>query len=159
MILQVSSKIGKVCPSNRDETIQAVSEAVQYSRSKRQVVSFVLIEPPSDFPAAHLNVSISEDRSHGALVWCASEHLLERGGVYSHIWISDNPEPPTIDPDLVSDTYTGRTHDPASTLPMHRVVAAIEEYCLAGTGERPSCVEWVTGELTGQRHDRPIVRD
>ncbi|MFD7591077.1 Imm1 family immunity protein [Kitasatospora sp. NPDC059811] len=159
MILRITYGDDRAFPATQAEISQAIADAIEYSSSENEPVSFVLIEAPAKFPAAYLRASVSADRACGALIWFASEHLLDKGGIYSSIWISENPEPPTVDPDVIADAYTGRRHDPASTIPIHRIVAAIEEYCMAGTGERPCCIEWVTGEPNGQRHDRPIIED
>ncbi|MFE2568150.1 Imm1 family immunity protein [Streptomyces mirabilis] len=80
------------------------------------------------------------------------------GEVYESVWISDNPQPPCFDPRVVSDPGYPLFHDPASALPLERVRAALEEFCRAGTGERPECISWAPGDANGQRLDRaPMV--
>ncbi|MFF2040427.1 Imm1 family immunity protein [Kitasatospora sp. NPDC058170] len=159
MVLRIDYAGDRKFPVGEAETSRTVVEALESSSFERRPVTFALMDPPAEFPVAYLTVSVSADHSCGALVWWASGSLLEKGGVYGNIWLSDNPQPPVADPDVVSDAYTGRRHDPASTLPIHRIRTAVEEYRRTGTGARPECIDWVTGEMNGQRHDRPIVED
>ncbi|MFJ8746515.1 Imm1 family immunity protein [Embleya sp. NPDC127516] len=73
--------------------------------------------------------------------------------------MSDNPEPPDLDPRVVSDPCYPLFHDPSSALPIPRIRAALEEFCRAGTGERPECIDWVVGGMNGQRFDRPPIAE
>ncbi|MFJ3337639.1 Imm1 family immunity protein [Streptomyces sp. NPDC086766] len=59
----------------------------------------------------------------------------------------------------VTELIYPRFHDPASAIPLDRVRAALEEFCLSGNGDRPSCIGWVSGEANGQRLDRAPVVD
>lgn len=73
--------------------------------------------------------------------------------------MSDNPEPPGFDPQVVSDPGYPLFHDPASTLPIAQVRQAVEEYSRIGTGDRPECINWVSGGASGQRDDREPMID
>ena len=66
-------------------------------------------------------------------------------------WVSDNPAPPDFDPRVLSDPGCPLWYDPRSTLPVARVRAALRELCRMGTGDRPECVQWVHGEINGER--------
>ncbi|WP_169814745.1 Imm1 family immunity protein [Nocardia crassostreae] len=110
-------------PTTHEEIGRAVTDAIEHSSATRSSVSFALTPASAEFPAACLTVAISADRTCGALVWMPSGHLLAKGGVYGNIWISDNPEPPSVDPELFGDAHTGRMHDPASAVPIDRVRA------------------------------------
>ncbi|MER5200195.1 Imm1 family immunity protein [Streptomyces sp. NPDC002755] len=105
-----------------------------------------------------LRVAANRRTGYGALVWFADKRFPRSGGIYDSVWVSDNPEPPDFDPSVVSDPGYPLFHDPASTLPIPVVREAVEEFCRAGTGERPESIGWIAGEMNGQRSDRsPIV--
>jgi hypothetical protein len=74
-----------------------------------------------------------------------------RSEVFDHTWISHNPDPPNFDPQVVADPGYPLFHHPRSTLPLDCVRLALEEFCRASSGERPQCIQWVQGELNGQR--------
>ncbi|WP_353963350.1 Imm1 family immunity protein [Streptomyces sp. NBC_00198] len=38
-------------------------------------------------------------------------------------------------------------------MPVDRIRAAVEEYCRAGTGHRPTCIDWTAGQMSGRRLD------
>ncbi|MFF1441319.1 Imm1 family immunity protein [Streptomyces sp. NPDC058295] len=59
----------------------------------------------------------------------------------------------------MADPGYPRFHHPRSTVPIARIRAAVEEYCRAGTGHRPTCVDWTPGDLAGRRLDTPIDED
>ncbi|MFF4384596.1 Imm1 family immunity protein [Kitasatospora sp. NPDC001547] len=104
-----------------------------------------------------LLVSANSTTGFGALIWyLADSHPLKRG-TGEHAWISDNPEPPSFDPRVVSDPGYPLFHDSASTLPISQIKAALEEFARTGTGARPECISWTPGNADGQRHDRPPI--
>lgn len=104
-----------------------------------------------------LRLAVNRATGHGALIWFVTQDSPRRGGVYDRVWVSNNPNPPAVDPRVVSDPGHPLFHDPSSALPLARVRAAVEEFCRVGTGDRPECVDWVPGHMNGQRVDRPPV--
>lgn len=107
--------------------------------------------------ASNLRVAINRRHGYGALVWFVDEKFPRDGGVYDSVWISDNPEPLDFDPRVVSDPGYPLFHDPASTLPLSQVQAAVEEFCRLCSGNRPECINWVAGHMNAQRLDRPFA--
>lgn len=105
-----------------------------------------------------LQVAINRSTGFGALIWGVTMKSPRKGGIYDSVWISDNPQPPNFDPQLISDPGYPLFHDPHSALPLSQVRKALEEFCETGTGDRPECVNWIEGYFNGQRLDRdPIV--
>ncbi|MFE2916793.1 Imm1 family immunity protein [Kitasatospora indigofera] len=113
---------------------------------------FTVSEPDARNPSAYLRVTADERSGYGALSWWSS---VQTGGMYDFFWLSDNPDPSCWGPELIADPGSGECYEPASALPLAQVRAAIEEYCASDTGERPTCIGWVTGEFDGARHDGP----
>ncbi|WP_078661706.1 Imm1 family immunity protein [Streptomyces sp. NRRL B-24484] len=110
----------------------------------------------SGWPDNCLAVSVNVSTGYGGLVWFFNNE--KKGGVYGRTWVSDNPEPPDFDPQVVSDPGYPLFHDPASTLPIDQVRRAVEEYVRVGTGDRPKSVGWIGGAMSGQRDDRePVI--
>ncbi|GIM90889.1 Imm1 family immunity protein [Paractinoplanes toevensis] len=105
----------------------------------------VTAEPVTDsrLPDNYLQVGVNSFSGYGGLVW------LGGGGC----WVSDNPEPPGFDPFVLSNSGGPLSFHPESTLPVARIRAAVEEFCRAATGERPSGVRWVPGGMSGERDD------
>ncbi|GAA1441212.1 Imm1 family immunity protein [Nocardiopsis tropica] len=108
---------------------------------------------------SRLRLAVNPDRSYGALVWCVDDKFPRKGGVYDYVWISDKPEPLDFDPRVVSDPGYPLFHDPASALPISQIQAAVEEFFRLASGARPECIKWVSGEVNGQRLDRPPIVD
>jgi hypothetical protein len=108
-------------------------------------------------PSSNLRVAVGEGHEYGALIWFPDDDFPRKGGVYDSVWISDNPAPAADGPRVVADPGYPLFHDPASVLPVSQVRAAVEEFCRAGTGDRPGGVAWVAGHMNGQRLDRPPI--
>lgn len=168
MILHLSFDGDEKYPSDWEETDRLISEALHFispkeTRNGEHVVggqaSFCYTEASGRHPSTYLFVAANELSGYGALTWCTNGRPPRQGGIYDYAWISDNPNPPESDSRLVSETYHPRFYDRASAIPLTQVRAAIEEYCRSGTGERPECVNWTTGEIDGRRHDRPPFED
>ncbi|MEV1007138.1 Imm1 family immunity protein [Streptomyces sp. NPDC049881] len=104
------------------------------------------------WPDNTLQVAVNATSGYGGLVWFATQERATKDPISEQIWISDNESPPDFDPRVVSDPGIPRFFDPRSTLPLDRVRAALEEFCRLGTGDRPECINWVPGEMDGQRH-------
>ncbi|MFC1432638.1 Imm1 family immunity protein [Streptacidiphilus sp. N1-3] len=108
----------------------------------------------------YLHVSINYRSRYGALKWLrprASSAQFD-GGITGLVWISNNPNPPAEDPHVVADADLSSYYDQRSTLFAPEVRAAVEEFCRTATGERPACIEWTPGELSGRRLDSPVPR-
>ncbi|RZU51219.1 immunity protein Imm1 of predicted polymorphic toxin system [Krasilnikovia cinnamomea] len=106
-----------------------------------------------DLPANHLRVAVNRSTGYGALIWHATKNFPKSGDIYDHIWVSDNPQPPNLDPRVLADPCEPRFHDRRSTLPAPDVRQALEEFCRTGTGDRPQSIGWVRGWLNGHRLD------
>jgi hypothetical protein len=107
------------------------------------------------WPDNVLHVGVNSATGYGGLVWYVSPDRAARSGdeTSRHCWVSDNPRPPGFDPQVLSDPGAPLCFDPRSTLPITDVRTALEEFCRAGTGDRPEHVRWVLGEINGERHD------
>jgi Immunity protein Imm1 len=104
----------------------------------------------ADVPNNFLHVAVNSSTGFGALIWFVSDDHPIRGGIFDHVWVSNNLNPPNFDPRVVSDPGA-RFHDPRSCLPVSGVRAAVEEFCRMGTGNRPECICWVRGYMNGYR--------
>lgn len=93
------------------------------------------------------------DSSLDGTGWCglSSEVARSAGGIFDHVWVSNNPEPPVEDPKVVSDPWTPVYLDRKSVLPIPQIRAALEEFCRVGTGDRPETIGWVHGHMNGMR--------
>ncbi|WP_328876414.1 Imm1 family immunity protein [Streptomyces sp. NBC_00287] len=106
-------------------------------------------------PNNNLVVSLNRDTGHGGLIWFAMPGYSgpEPDEVLDSVWISDNPNPPDFDTEVLSNPGEPYCFDPRSTLPAEKIEAAVDEFCQMRTGARPECVQWVMGELSGRRAD------
>lgn len=100
-----------------------------------------------------LLVAVNNGTGFGALTWCVRETHPAPRHLHEHIWISDNPDPPAFDPRVVAEPSEQAFHDRRSTLPVAKMLEAIEEFCRVGTGDRPESIGWVPGDLEGVRSD------
>jgi Immunity protein Imm1 len=105
------------------------------------------------WPDNTLQVAVNTETGYGGLVWFATQERVKKDDVSECIWVSNNPNPPSFDPRVVGDPGIPYFFDPRSTLPLDQVRAVLEEFCRVGTGDRPECIEWVHGEMNGQRND------
>ncbi|MEU5310729.1 Imm1 family immunity protein [Streptomyces sp. NPDC021562] len=105
------------------------------------------------WPDNTLQVAVNSETGYGGLVWFATQERVTKNEISEYIWVSNNPSPPEFDPRVVSDPGVPYFFEPRSALPVDQIRAALEEFCRLGTGDRPECIEWVHGEMNGQRHD------
>ncbi|MFI8235580.1 Imm1 family immunity protein [Streptomyces sp. NPDC085900] len=107
----------------------------------------------SEWPDNHLQVAVNTSTGYGGLIWFVTGAAAERmdDEISNSIWISNNPTPPEFDPRVVADPGFPLFHDRRSTIPVSLVRLALEEFCRAGTGDRPNCLGWVRGEMNGTR--------
>ncbi len=152
---------------SRSEKAEIVAEVMENLRSERrdqarispgEVASLMFADGRHSesvrdwWPDNTLQVAVNSETGYGGLVWFATQERVTKDGISEHIWVSDNSSPPDFDPRVVSDPGVPYFFDPISALPLDRVRAALEEFCRLGTGDRPECIEWVHGEMNGQRH-------
>lgn len=104
-----------------------------------------------DIPDNFLRVSLNRRTGFGALVWGVNTNHPVTGGIFDHVWVSHNPNPPGLDPRVVADPGEPRFHSPDSAIPVIEVHGAVEEFCRLATGYRPECIGWVRGHLSGHR--------
>ncbi|MGW3864950.1 Imm1 family immunity protein [Streptomyces sp. NPDC005047] len=106
-----------------------------------------------------MSVGIDYDSGYGAIIWyCAgevAEQVTSASGpeMAEHAWVSWNPLPPEKDPAVLSDPGCPSYFAHASAIPLDDVRSAVEEYYQAGTGFRPSSVNWVKGNLNGELYE------
>ncbi|MFJ1936833.1 Imm1 family immunity protein [Kitasatospora sp. NPDC088160] len=164
MILKVSYGSELRHPTSWQEIDYLIAEAIRFITPRttadgrsaaRHEAWFSFIGPQVEYPSANLRVAANETTGFGAAIWFTDGRPPRRGGIYDDAWISDNPTPSHIDSSLVSDPEYPRFHDPASAIPLAQLRAAIGEFCRSDTGARPECIAWVTGDINGQRHDKP----
>ncbi|MER7668139.1 Imm1 family immunity protein [Kitasatospora sp. NPDC096128] len=105
------------------------------------------------WPDNHLQISVNSATGFGGLVWFVMRDDAPEGDISEHIWISDNPNPPDFDPRVVADPGIPHFFDPRSAIPTEDVRAALEEFCRKSTGDRPECIQWVHGDMDGQRNE------
>ncbi|MFF3595514.1 Imm1 family immunity protein [Kitasatospora indigofera] len=144
-------------PSSWEEIDRLVSKSIR-AASPREIAEgvyspgheawFIVRETQGSRLGGYLRVAADEQSGYGALTWWTRGRT---SGIHDSFWISDNPGPPYTGPELVADPYSGECHEPASSLPLPRIRAAIEEFCRSRTGERPTCITWVTGSYNGER--------
>ncbi|WP_144126982.1 Imm1 family immunity protein [Catellatospora sichuanensis] len=106
----------------------------------------------ADWPASDLCVAVNTVTGYGGLIWQAVSTDPESGDIDHQVWFSSNPEPPPFDPRVVADPHMPTFHRPSNVLPAALIRAALEQYCRTGTGDRPTCVDWVRAGH-GQRLD------
>jgi hypothetical protein len=105
----------------------------------------------TDWPNNFLQIAVNTATGYGGLIWFVTEGYPEKGGIFDHVWVSNNPTPPDFDPRVVSDPGEPMFHDRRSALPIPRVREAVEEFCRIGTGARPERISWVRGYVNGHR--------
>lgn len=162
MILSVSFRGAWLYPENKDQISRMVDDVIAGMRSTENVWFCLASQRQNDWePVAGSNlcVAINLRSGYGSHIWCVDEGYPIRGGNYDSVWISDNANPPNFDPEVISDPGYPLFHDPASTLPISKVRLTVNEFCAAGTGDRPECIDWTAGHANGQRLDRPSITE
>jgi hypothetical protein len=110
---------------------------------------------------ASLTVTVNHDNGYGGLVWYADGNTAKRlaetkGEEFSDsIWVSTNPSPPEFEPEILSDPWAPAYIHRTSALPLAALRSALEEFCAEGTGDRPTCIEWVEGNFDGTLLEDP----
>jgi immunity protein Imm1 of predicted polymorphic toxin system len=147
-------------PTGRSETAALIDRIMRWQESwfpgfgiGGSVALCVTAEPyaaaaGSPWPDNYLQVGVNSFSGYGGLVWVGD------GGC----WVSDNPEPPGVDPFVLSNSGGPLSHHPRSTLPVARIRTVVEEFCRAANGERPTGVRWVPGGMSGERDDQDEER-
>jgi Immunity protein Imm1 len=98
---------------------------------------------------------VNTETGYGGLTWFVTQDRAVAAGdeIADHVWVTDNPSPPGFDPRVVSELHYPVFYHPNSTIPAAQVQAALEEFCRTSTGDRPECVRWVHGTVSGERLD------
>jgi hypothetical protein len=160
VILKVSFGDEVLYPGD-DTRVSQVVDRVIAGMGNQQNSWFMIAERRSDsgkaVPSSNLCAAVNNESGYGALIWFVDQHYPKRGGIYDDVWISDNPAPPKTDPEVISDPGYPLYHDPSSTIPISVVRAVVFEFCSASSGDRPESVDWIKGEMNGQRLDRPSI--
>jgi len=112
-----------------------------------------MVTSPGWRPDNILQVSFNPVSGHGALIWSVTPARpgYPRDEIDEFIWVSDNPDPPESDPAVLADPGLPSYFDRRSTLKPSRIRAVLDEFSRAGTGDRPSGVDWVHGDYDGSR--------
>ncbi|MFF4755668.1 Imm1 family immunity protein [Streptomyces sp. NPDC002514] len=106
-----------------------------------------------------LAIGLDYDSGYGALSWHCTGKIEERvnsvagADMANYVWVSWNPVPPEVDPEIVSDPWSPSYFNRVSAIPLSDVRSAVEEYYREGSGFRPSAVQWVKGNFTGELLD------
>jgi hypothetical protein len=110
-------------------------------------------ETRGSWPDNYLRVGVNSITGYGGLVWYVSPKRAKDSGDEKDrfCWVSDNPNPPDFDPQVLSDPGSPLCYDRGSTLPISCIREALEEFCRTATGDRPECINWVHGEINGER--------
>ncbi|MCJ0875840.1 Imm1 family immunity protein [Streptomyces sp. AP-93] len=121
---------------------------------EKAVVSIVEGEYPEEtsvrWPRNYLYVTVNTQNGYGALKWWTpdSPEGSDENHVSQFIWTSGNPNPPSFDPHLISDSGTPSYYPPEAAIPLEWVRQALEEFCRTRTGDRPESVSWILLEQT-----------
>ncbi|MER6853987.1 Imm1 family immunity protein [Streptomyces flaveolus] len=116
---------------------------------ERAVVSIVKGKYPEEtddrWPSNYLYVSINTRNGYGALKWWTSNvpEGAPEDDVSRFVWTSGNPNPPSVDPELIADPGTPSYYPCEAAIPVGQVREALEEFCRTRTGARPECVSWL----------------
>ncbi|MFB7496357.1 Imm1 family immunity protein [Streptomyces sp. NPDC056161] len=103
-----------------------------------------------------LSIGLDYDSGYGALIWHCTDGVAEQiktfasADVAEYVWVSWNPAPPAVDPQIVSDPWCPSFFNRVSAIPLSDVRSAVEAYYRESTGYRPSTLQWVKGNFTGE---------
>ncbi|MEU1798272.1 Imm1 family immunity protein [Streptomyces californicus] len=109
--------------------------------------------PPPD---NMLSIGVNFSTGYGGIIWYCDGNLSRRVSaelghdVAYYPWVSLNPNPPQVDPRVMSDLSCPTFFDRVSAVPLSLIRATVEEYFSAGTGFRPAKVKWAKGHYTGE---------
>jgi hypothetical protein len=103
-----------------------------------------------------LSIGINFSSEYAGILWYCEQPVSHRVSaevghdVANHAWVSLNPTPPDSDPKVLSDPGCPTFFDRVSALPLSSIRPVVEEYFRAGTGFRPTQVQWTKGRYTGE---------
>jgi hypothetical protein len=113
----------------------------------------------TEIPENVLGVGIDYESGYGAVLWYCDGEMRENvatstsSDVAENVWVSWNPSPPEVDPQVVSDPASPSYFNRISAIPLSVVGSVIEEYFRSGTGFRPAGLQWVKGHFTGELYE------
>jgi hypothetical protein len=155
MILQVFYHRTTRYGANSTEVAAVLDEIFSSNNSDYVDIAKCALIESSENPISdsRLWAGLNPDTGYGGLIWFATDDRARNldDEVAQEMWVSDNPNPPQFDPDVMSDPGYPLFFDPRSTLPIDQVRNVIEEFFRAGTGDRPEGTAWVEGDMAGQR--------
>ncbi|MFF7278889.1 Imm1 family immunity protein [Streptomyces griseorubiginosus] len=103
-----------------------------------------------------LSIGINFSSEYAGILWYCEGTVSHRVSaevghdVANHAWVSLNPTAPDSDPKVLSDPGCPTFFDRVSALPLSSIRPVVEEYFRAGTGFRPTQVQWTKGHYTGE---------
>ncbi|MFE7411119.1 Imm1 family immunity protein [Streptomyces laurentii] len=106
-----------------------------------------------------LAVGVDYDSGYGATLWWCDMGIAEEVSssigpdVADFVWVSWNPNPPEVDPEIVADSGCPTFFNRVSAIPLGQVRSVVEEYFRVGTGFRPDGTEWAKGHFTGELYE------
>ncbi|MHB9859481.1 Imm1 family immunity protein [Streptomyces sp. YIM S03343] len=106
-----------------------------------------------------LGIGLDYDSGYGALLWYCDNRFRDQVAAVSgteiaeYVWVSWNPSPPEVDPQVLSDPWCPSFFNRVSAIPLSDVRPVIEEYFRQSTGFRPTGVEWIKGHSTGELYE------
>jgi hypothetical protein len=121
---------------------------------EQAVVSIVKGKYPEEtderWASNYLYVSVNTRSGYGALKWWTSKipEGASEDDVSRFIWTSGNPNPPSVDPEVIADPGTPAYYPREAAIPSLQVREALEEFCRARTGKRPECIPWLLLDQT-----------
>ncbi|GLW03949.1 Imm1 family immunity protein [Streptomyces lavendulae] len=131
-----------------------------FSRQPRWVTrNFQIVTSESAETDNVLGVGVDHESGFGGLVWYCMDDVAERVAesqgeeVADYVWVSRNLSPPAVDPEVVYDRGGPTCFNRISAIPVEDVRSSVLEYYREGTGFRPTCVEWIKGNFTGELYE------
>ncbi|MFB7501557.1 Imm1 family immunity protein [Streptomyces sp. NPDC056161] len=121
---------------------------------EKAVVSIIKGKYPEEsderWASNYLYVSVNTKNGYGALKWWTNKvpDGAPEGDISRFIWTSGNPNPPSFDPELISDPGTPSYYPPEAAIPVTQVRKVLEEFCRTRTGARPESVSWLLLDQT-----------
>jgi hypothetical protein len=102
-------------------------------------------ETDEKWASNYLYVSVNTRNGYGALKWWTSKvpEAASEDDITRFVWTSGNSNPPSFDPELIEDPGTPKYYPREAAIPIPQVRSALEEFCRARTGGRPTCIPWL----------------
>jgi hypothetical protein len=107
-------------------------------------------ETDERWPSNYLHVSVNTANGYGAVRWFSTRgpENSDEAHISRFVWVSENPSPPSFDPELILDPSTPLYYPRESAIPVAHVRTVLEEFCRVRTGDRPTGVSWMVDQHT-----------